>query len=96
MSYTASLSFDEIADQVGEANEELVQKVIQQMFDEIVSKTPVRTGTLRDGWEIGTDQIFNDVSYAGFIERGTPYISPVGMVETTIANIDNIIAQNVV
>jgi hypothetical protein len=35
------------------------------------------------------------VPYAGFIERGTEYISPVGMVATTIENIDNIIKQNV-
>jgi hypothetical protein len=92
---SVKLDLRDVPAYIDRENKELVQNVMKQLYDEIRDKTPVRSGKLKDGWELLPEQIRNEVPYAGFIERGTEYISPVGMVATTIENIDNIIKQNI-
>ena len=44
-------------------------------YDEVKRLTPVRTGTLRDGWNLYTDSnmgtVTNDVEYLPYVNYGT-------------------------
>lgn len=53
--------------------------------------TPVKTGTLKEGWELektdkDTVTVKNDVPYAGYVENGTPKMDGRFMLRTAIQN----------
>jgi hypothetical protein len=66
-----------------------VGDMAQAVCEDVKSRTPVITGTLRDGWvtahgpEEGTWEVTNSVPYARFVEYGTvnmaaePMLGPV-------------------
>ena len=54
----------------------------------IASRTPVRTGMLRDSWMPSQNNILNNVSYGIFIEDGTRFIKPRRMVFNSLDQIE--------
>lgn len=61
---------------------------------EVQRRTPVRSGRLRDGWQMkdngnGTSTVWNAVPYAVLIEDGDQRYSPHKMLALTIADIVN-------
>lgn len=89
---TVNLPWSEVASFVEDDLLEFIDEIEQAVFDEIVDRTPVLSGTLRDGWQHGNNEIWNDVPYAGYVEDGTSKQLPAAMVATTLHDIDNIIA----
>lgn len=53
----------------------------------VKSVTPVRTGRLRDGWEIQDNSIANDVFYTRFVEAGTSRMAAQPMLGSSIPKI---------
>lgn len=82
-------------DLVGEVLEELkdiTEDTAEELFDEIVRRTPVDTGRAKEGWELykdprGNIQIINDVDYIIYLEEGSSNQAPSGMVRTSIAKV---------
>lgn len=73
-----------------------VEARFQQLFLEAVqAKTPVVTGKLRDGFQLENGTLVNYVHYAGYVEFGTSYTRPVGMVSTTILEAPQLFQQAV-
>jgi hypothetical protein len=83
---------------INEELKDLLPKVADELLTRVKDRTPVKTGTARDGWEV-TDltttgfKIKNDVEYIGYLEDGTPKMRPVKMLATTLMEIDDIIAK---
>lgn len=61
----------------------------KELLDRVKARTPVITGTLRDGWEYELSQkdvaVRNRVPYASFVEYGTEKMEPRAMLRTTAA-----------
>lgn len=90
--------FDDISMELTDYCTQLTEGVADEMLERIVRRTPVITGTLRDGWEVTSQSkssfvISNDVEYAGYVEYGTEKMEPRAMVRTTLEEIDSIIQQ---
>lgn len=72
--------------------QEAERDIMNDVLEELKSKTPVNTGTARDGWKLDSDtEISNDVEYIGYLEMGTINNPPIGMVSTTILEVDSIV-----
>jgi len=60
----------------------------------VEQKTPVRTGLLKASWSNAVTPesitLNNSTDYAIYVEEGTPKMSPVGMVSTTILESEDI------
>lgn len=61
----------------------------EDIFDEIVSNTPVDTGFAQSAWEINfiddnTCEITNDCDYISFLEDGHSQQAPDGMVQLAL------------
>jgi hypothetical protein len=84
---------EEIANWVVKDLEDYLTEIEDKVFSEIVDRTPVLSGTLRDGWKKENNKIINDVPYAGYVENGTSHQLPAAMVATTLNDIDSIIAS---
>ena len=64
-----------------------------QLFKKIIDRTPVVTGTLKDGWKFNSSKvdgytaidITNDVEYAIYVEEGTDKFSGRHMVDLSVA-----------
>ena len=84
-----------LADNIKSDFEKYQERLLQNIYAEIVMKTPIDTSTLLDGWKIENGSIINDVPYAGFVENGTIHMKPVGMVATTLADIDRITQETI-
>lgn len=67
----------------------------QQDVNTIKDKTPVDTGRLRDGWELNDDEIINEVEYAGYVEYGTIHMPGAFMVERSIPEIQERLAERI-
>lgn len=74
-----------------EATNNLAAQVLEDLKDE----TPVRTGRLRDGWELEeavpghpSARIVTDVLYAKHVNDGTPFMDGRHMVEKALANVE--------
>ena len=65
-----------------------------EFMDRWNRRTPIRTGDLRAGNTVEvTDTSFtfdNEVEYFGYVEHGTPKMAPVGMLKTTLSEVDAI------
>lgn len=58
--------------------------VMNQCLQRIKEKTPVNTGRLQQSWkQTDKNTISSDVEYAIYVELGTRYMAPVGMLRTT-------------
>lgn len=71
-----------------ELDETDFEDACQEAFDDIVSRTPVDTGTCAAGWDIrfssGECTITNDVEYTSYLEEGHSKQAPSGFVERTL------------
>lgn len=70
-----------------------VKDVTIEAHNQIVARTPVRTGRARAGWMFefpadGEGRIYNDVEYIEFLEYGTVKMAPFAMVEVTLNNLE--------
>lgn len=80
--------------------EYMVKPAIKQTLDEGVdilkSLTPVRTGKMRDAWELNlsTRTIDNDVPYAKFIDLGTRFIQPFNITKQALPRIKDRFREN--
>jgi hypothetical protein len=67
-------------------------RYIDELLMAIREKTPVgETGRARNGWTRINDNIINPVPYIKYIENGTLYNRPVGMIKTTVAESQRIL-----
>ena len=64
---------------------------IDDLYDGVKDKTPVRSGRAKRGWEkhhiqkMGDEGgVSNDVPYIGYLEDGTVHMAPRNMVKSTI------------
>jgi len=71
--------FTDLKDELNDAHE----CFLEESLKEIQRRTPVRSGRLRDSWEIDEDSIITDVDYAEYVEYGTVDTPPRAMVRTT-------------
>lgn len=72
----------------------LIENVLKEAMNRIERRTPVRSGALQAGWELekskGSYQITNKQDYAIYVEEGTATTPPVGMVRTTMEELQQI------
>lgn len=66
---------------------------LTEMVERIKTRTPIKTGNLRDNWERTELQIQNLTEYAGFVEDGTIYQRPVGMMKVTVLEFNTILEE---
>lgn len=69
---------------------EHTQKISQQIFDDVVDLTPVRTGYAQSRWELNTvsdDQVevTNDCDYIIYLDQGSSDQAPAGMTAIALA-----------
>jgi hypothetical protein len=73
----------------------LVEHVGKEIQSRVSNRTPVRTGTARDGWDLtvspATVRINNSVPYIGILENGTSTHKANNMVRTTMEEVPSII-----
>ena len=73
------------------------QKFVDLFIERVKQKTPVLTGTLRDGWEgkifNGSYEFSNPANYTASVEYGTEKQSPVGMLSSTLQETEQIMDQ---
>ena len=65
------------------------EALCEEIFDEIVSNTPVDTGYAQSQWEIdfpkdGVCDIWNDCDYISYLEDGHSSQAPDGMVQLAL------------
>lgn len=70
--------------------EETFEELCEKVYDEIVSATPVDTGTCQSGWSIEMNgnscKIVNPVPYTSYLEDGHSSQAPHGMVQEALDN----------
>lgn len=75
----------------------LPQKVAEEMQQRVMDRTPVRSGYLKSRWQVVYTTtgftLGNDAPYASFVEFGTPKMSPVGMLGTTVMELPQVVTQ---
>ena len=84
-------------EEIDELTNAQIRRIAQRAFNVIKKRTPVRTGTLRRGWELihqrvgGVIQSIarNEVEYVGFVEYGTSKMEGAHMVESVLWELDN-------
>jgi hypothetical protein len=64
------------------------QEFGMEFMERVKARTPVKTGRLQRSWGFTMKQsdieVWNVAPYAHFIENGTPYIAPRGMMKVTL------------
>lgn len=90
---TMSISVDSIISSIVDSFERQQEDILVTIFDEVKHKTPVSTGKARAGWELDRNKIVNNVDYIGQLETGTLHTRPIGMVATTLNDIDTIVSS---
>lgn len=87
---------DNIFKQLDDALVKFNQEYAAEFVSRVAARTPVASGKLRDGWQstVTPDEIViaNAVEYAGYVEFGTPYVAPRGMLRTTVLEAEQIAA----
>ena len=67
----------------------------KEYLKRVKEKTPVRSGTLRDGWEVKTPNndvvVENNVPYADYVENGTEHMAGAFMAKVTASETGEII-----
>jgi hypothetical protein len=71
-------------------------KTIAYGVDVVGSKTPVRTGNLKNSLDSDDSSIFDDVFYAGFVEAGTVHFQGRFMMEDSIEEIGEEFRDNII
>lgn len=75
--------------------DKVVNEVRNEVYDRIVRRTPVDTGTARDGWVLAQEgsvaTINNDVPYIDELEEGSSKQAPNGMVRITLEEVPDIL-----
>lgn len=72
------------------------EEVCSQVLDEAISRSPVDTGYFQSRWELirlsaDTYEIYNDCSYASYLEDGWSSQAPTGVLAPVVNKIDSII-----
>ena len=96
MSFSSDLQ--RFANRLKKSTRVLEQKIVSDGLDIVKSKTPVRTGTLRDAWEIQNrllsgPVIVNDIDYGIFVENGTDKMTGAYMLRRTLYELSRNIKQ---
>lgn len=85
----------QIKSELNEFVVDFANEIIDEVYDGVKKRTPVRTGTARDGWEkqnidkLGDQGVVgNDVDYIVYLEDGTVKMAPRNMVKRTLQDID--------
>jgi len=84
---------DKAWDKVMDITDEMEEEFLKESLKRIKARTPVQSGTARDGWFIKSGSIFNRVDYVKFLELGTWKMRPIAMVKRTAAEADQILKQ---
>lgn len=71
-------------------------KTITYGVDAIGSRTPVRTGNLKNNIDSDSTSIFDDAPYAGFVEGGTVYFEGRFMLENSLGEIEEEFIDNLI
>lgn len=91
---TEYASFDAVALMQTQRTEQIIDAFITETVVTVRSRTPIKTGTARAGWErfpegmsiLGTTQyVFNNVDYIVLLEYGHSQQAPEGMARITAA-----------
>lgn len=68
---------------------EFQDEFAEEFITRVRNRTPVDTGRLRAGWDIGnsgkTVVVVNDVEYASYVEDGTEHMRGAHMLKVTLA-----------
>jgi hypothetical protein len=74
---------------------ENTEELIDDIFEGVKEKTPVRTGTLKASWEkraptkLGDNgQVGNTQDYATYVEDGTTSMAPRNMLKATLDKVE--------
>lgn len=69
--------------------DEFQEEFAEEFLDRVEDRTPVDTGKLQNGWDIGTSGkttiVGNDVDYASYVENGTEHMRGAHMLKITVA-----------
>jgi hypothetical protein len=75
----------------------LPQYLGQSVVDRVKPRTPVRTGALQADWQYAVEDttltVGNTMDYASFVELGTVKMRPVGMLQTTLLEVPQIVTN---
>lgn len=84
-------------DQLKEKLDSLPQRLGQAIVDRVRPRTPVRTGALQADWQYEVDgrmlTVGNTMPYATFVELGTSRMRPVGMLQTTLMEVPQLVVK---
>ena len=100
---TLAARLRDLAARTALARAELAERLRTESQRELVRTTPVRTGTLRDGWKTGeqtgsddvgrsTRSLTNATDYAGFVEYGASRQAPQRVAGRTLARVRTLAA----
>lgn len=72
-----------------------IRKIARRVFNAIKRRTPVRTGHLKNGWELVFEReggvlnayAVNEVEYVEYVENGTPKMRARRMVARTLSDL---------
>lgn len=78
-------AFGRIQKHLKNVDEKYEKAYKDEFLKRVVNRTPVDSGTLRNGWKITGSSIENDVPYAGYVEDGTESMAGAHMVKTTMS-----------
>jgi len=68
-----------------------IGEISDQVADDLRGRTPVETGRLREGWQVGRGdrdgerEVTNDVPYARYVEFGTIHMAAEPMIGPVLA-----------
>lgn len=85
-----ALTIPQALKRIDQIMNQVQDKFVEEGFKTVRSKTPVRTGKLKNGWN--TDpapfgrqaSIDNNVDYANYVEQGSPTVRPHKMAAQTV------------
>ena len=90
----SNAQIDAVTDSVVKSMERFAAEFEMEFLARVKEKTPVRTGKLQAGWEASATPseitVWNDVEYAEYVENGTPFQAPQGMLSRTLEEVDTI------
>jgi hypothetical protein len=69
------------------------KELLEEIKKSCEERTPVASGRLKNSWKIEGNSVINDVPYAGIVEEGSSSHRPVGMVATTLLDVDNMLEE---
>jgi HK97 gp10 family phage protein len=79
--------------------EALPKHLGEAVVDAVKPRTPVRTGALQADWQYVVEgpvlTVGNTMHYATFVELGTSRMRPVGMLQTTVMGVPQIVKNYV-